>query len=73
MSQPGNGDWMSSPWLGEHASSNLALWQAECEWAAMSNWFSANAILPFAPVDAEHAKKLIEDSEQKSQVALDDL
>lgn len=64
MSQPTNADWMGSPWLGEHASSNFALWQAECEWAAISNWFSANPILPYAPVDAEQAKNLMKDSER---------
>jgi hypothetical protein len=42
MNQPNNGNWSGSPWIGEFASSNFALWRAGCEWAAKSNWFAGN-------------------------------
>jgi hypothetical protein len=49
MNQPNNGNWSGSPWIGEFASSHLALWRAGCEWAAKSNWFASNAAAEIKP------------------------
>jgi hypothetical protein len=49
MNQSNNGNWSASPWLGEFASSQFALWRAGCEWAAKSNWFAGNAAMSTAP------------------------
>ena len=49
MNQPNNGNW-STPWLGEFASSQFALWRAGCEWAARSNWFAGNLAVTYVPI-----------------------
>ncbi len=49
MSEQNNSNWPSSPWLGEYASSQLALWRAGCEWAAKSNWFAGNLTVANTP------------------------
>jgi hypothetical protein len=32
--------WPYSPWIGETATAQFALWNAGIEWANMTNWFS---------------------------------
>jgi hypothetical protein len=49
MNQHNDGNWSASPWLGEFASTQFALWRAGCEWAAKSNWFVGNLVGDFAP------------------------
>ena len=49
MSQPNNGNWSATPWLGEFASGQFALWRAGCEWAAKTNWFAGGLVTPLAP------------------------
>jgi hypothetical protein len=39
MNQPDGKQWPTSPWLGDSAAAQWALWRAECNWAAMNNWF----------------------------------
>jgi hypothetical protein len=46
MTQPNNVDWSGSPWIGQFATSQFALWHAGCAWAAKSNWFAGNALAP---------------------------
>jgi hypothetical protein len=62
MNQPNNGNWSATPWLGEFAPSQFALWRAGCEWAAKSNWFAGNLAMPITPpVDAPAPKVFVRD------------
>lgn len=58
MNQLKNDPWPASPWLGEGADVQFALWRAGCDWAAMSNSFfnttlQSSSVLVSAPVEPQ--------------------